>query len=86
MTLYTSAAAHRTNEPGYKFLQAIHEEPEFLCKSCHGWLFHCSVIVYDEKKYNMNNSIVRETLDLKYQYPMQVAVIKGICSVHECKN
>ena len=60
------AVAHRINEPGYKFLQAICENPEFVCTCCHRWLFHHSVMVYDEKKYNMNNSIVRETLDLKY--------------------
>ena len=33
------AAAHRTNEPGYKFLQAICEKPEFVCACCHRWLF-----------------------------------------------
>ena len=77
------AAAHRTNEPGYKFLQAMCEKPEFLCTSCHRWLFHHSVMVYDEKKYNMNNSIVRETLDLKYQHPKQVVVVKGVPPAHE---
>ena len=54
------AAAHRTNEPGYKYLQAKCEKPEFVCTCCHRWLFHHSVMVYDEKKYNMNNSIVRK--------------------------
>ena len=58
----TKAATHRTNEPGDKFLQAIHEKPEFVCTCCHGWLFCHSVMVYDEKKYNMNNSIVRKNI------------------------
>ena len=80
------AVAHRTNECGYKFLQAIHEKPEFVSSCCHRWLFHCSVMLYDEKKYNMNNSIVRETLDLKYLHPVQVTVVKGVCSAHEHKN
>ena len=43
-------------------------------------------MVYDEKKYNLNNSIVRETLDLKYRHPMQVAVVKGVHSAHEHKT
>ena len=80
------AAAHRTNETGYKFLQAICEKPEFVCTWCHRWLFCHSVMVYDEKKYNMNNSIVREILDLKYRHPMQVVVVKGVRSAHEHKT
>ena len=44
------AAAHRTNEPGYKFLQVIHEKLEFVFTCSHRWLFHHSVMVYDEKK------------------------------------
>ena len=43
-------------------------------------------MVYDEKKYNMNNTIVRETLDLKYRHPMQVVVVKGVHSAHEHKT
>ena len=34
----------------------------------------------------MNNSIVRETLDLKYRHPMQVVVVKGVHSAHEHKT
>ena len=43
-------------------------------------------MVYDEKNYNMNNSIVRETLDLKYKHPMQVAVVKEVYPAHEHKT
>ena len=75
--------AHKKSVPGYKFLQAICEKPEFMCTCCHKWVFHRSVLKYDETKYNMLNDTVKETLHERYHHPMQVTMIQGICSAHE---
>ena len=69
--------------PGYKFLQAICEKPEFVCTCCHKWMFRRSVIKYDETQYNMSNDTVKETLHERYHHPMQVTLIQGVCSAHE---
>ena len=57
--------------------------PEFVCTCCHRWLFHKSVHVYDETKYDMLNKTVNETFNKKYKHPMHVAVVKGSCCVHK---
>ena len=49
----------------------------------HKWLFHKSVHVYDETKYDMSNKTVKDTLDKRYRYPMHVAVVKGSHCAHE---
>ena len=75
--------AHKTSVLGSKFLQAIHEKPEFVCTCCHWWLFQKTVMKYDESKYDMTNDIVKETLDTKYHHKMNVAIVKGMCCAHE---
>ena len=78
-----NAIAHKKSVPGYKFLQAIHEKPEFVCTCCHKWMIHRSVIKYDETQYNMSNDTVKETLHERYCHPMQVTLIQGVRSAHE---
>ena len=77
------AAACNTHVPGNKFLQAIREKPEFVCTCCHRWLFQKSVMKFSVDRYDMSNAIVKETLDVKYRYPMSVAIFKGMRSAHE---
>ena len=77
------AVAKKTTLQGAKFLQAIHEKPEFVCTCCHRWLFHRSIMPFDEGKYNMSNDIVKETLDVKFRHPMHVTIFKGTRSAHE---
>ena len=77
------AIACKKSVPGYKFLEAIHEKPEFMCTCCHKWIFHRSVLKYDETKYNMLNDTVKEALHERYRHPMQVTIIQGIRSAHE---
>ena len=76
------AVACRTAVKGIKFLQAIHEKPEFVCTCCHRWLFHQSIMHFDESKYDTTNDIVKETLDTKYHHPMYITVVKGTHSAH----
>ena len=60
------AAARKTHAVGNNFLQAIREKPAFVCTCCHRWLFQRCVITFDESKYDMENEIVKDTLDIKY--------------------
>ena len=32
--------AHKKSVPGYEFLQAIHEKPEFVCTCCLKWMLY----------------------------------------------
>ena len=77
------AIAKQLHDPGHKFLQAIHEKPEFVCTCCHRWLFWRAVINYSDQNYDMRNPIVCKTLDKKYRHQMEVIVVKGIRSAHE---
>ena len=77
------AVAKKTTLQGAKFLQAMCEKPEFVCTCCHRWLFHQSIMPFDEGKYNMSNDIVKETLGVKYWHPMHVIIFKGTHSAHE---
>ena len=77
------AVACKTAAKSFKFLQAIHEKPEFVFTCCHRWLFHQSIVCFDESKYDITNDIVKETLDTKYHHPMYITVVKGTHFAHE---
>ena len=77
------AIAKQLHDPGHKFLQAIHEKPEFVCTCCHRWLFWRALINYSDRNYDMQNPIVCKTLDKKYRLQMEVIVVKSIRSAHE---
>ena len=78
-----NAIARKKSVPGYKFLQAIRDKPEFVSTCCHKWMFRRSVIKYDETQYNTSNDTVKETLHERYRHPMQVTLIQGVHSAHE---
>ena len=55
-----------------RFLQAIHNKPEFVCTCCHCWLFKKGVIKFDEKNYDFNERIVAEALSLKVRFKIML--------------
>ena len=69
--------------PGSKFLQAIHEKPEFVCTCCHRWMFWRSIMQYNSSIYIMENDTVKQVLHETCHYPMDVPIIKGHHSAHE---
>ena len=78
---------------GEKFLKAIDSKPEFVCTSCHRWLFRKSVEVFDEKHFNFNSSVVLNALSMQYRYKMYRSIhdnlnasqLPSTVSFHTCK-
>ena len=77
------AFTHRCAISGSKFLQAIHENPEFVCTCCHRCMFWRSVIQYNSPSYNMGNDTIKHVLHETCHYPMDVPITKGHHSTHE---
>ena len=72
-----NAAACSITKPGYKFLQAICEKPEFVCTCCHRWLFCKSCLHFNMERYDFENLMVSEALSDVCRHKMDVFIIEG---------
>ena len=70
-------------DPGNTFLLATRQLPEFVCTSCHRWIYRKSVRKFALKDYDQSNAVIRCVLSDSNRHPMEVVIVAGEYSLHE---